>query len=412
MVAFKFENFNLWSLSQKDCKNSINSRIVKPSLKFLHIIFHVHSTPTPNTPPIAIQHPPIQKSVIPLLPMQKRTKIVLVVLLSTFALLFLLWRNLNQTTAISHDLFALKSPKQINKITFSPNNPKLPYLTLEKVDGKWLVRNEHYSYPADTNSVNQLLFWAMPKLQVKCPVPDAAKENVIKDITLNGTKVIFSNGDVEQHTLFIGFATPTQDATYMYYPGTERPCEITVPGFVGYLTPYFNTNIQLWRSVFMVDVSSQEITSLKVTYPSAPEQSFQITQQQNQLQLLNHQQQPVPANRSLIAGYLELSKALAREAGEPAAINRNPQQVKTVTAQTPVVVLEYTFTTQPKKTIFIYPMAVNEGETYTMETRDGTPKTVETTLFWAKTNDEATLWTMQEIILRNRLKTLSNFLQP
>ncbi len=344
--------------------------------------------------------------------MQKRTKIVLAVLLSTFAILFLLWRNLNQTTAISHDLFALKSPKQINKITISPNNPKLPYLTLEKVDGKWVVRDGSATYPADTNSVNQLLFWAMPKLQVKCPVPDAAKENVIKDITLNGTKVIFSNGDLEQHTIFVGFATPTQDATYMYYPGTERPCEITVPGFIGYLTPYFNTNIQVWRSVFLVDVNSQEITSLKVTYPTAPEQSFQITQKQNQIQLLNGKQAPIPANRSLIAGYLELSKTLAREAGEPAAINRKSNQMKSVIAQTPVAIFEYEFTTQPKKTITIYPMSVTEGETYTMETRDGTPKTVETTLFWAKTNEEPTLWTIQEIMLRNRLKTLSNFLQP
>ena len=344
--------------------------------------------------------------------MQKRTKIVLIVLLSTLALATLLWRNLNQTTAISHDLFALKSPQTINKITISPNNPKMPYLTLEKVDGKWIVRNDAYSFPADTNSVNQLLFWAMPKLQVKCPVADAAKENVIKDITLNGTKVIFSNGNNPVHTIFVGFATPTQDATYMYFPDTERPCEITVPGFIGYLTPYFNTNIQLWRSVFMVDVNSQEITSLKVTYPTAPEQSFQITQKQNQLQLFNHQQQPIPANRSLIAGYLELSKTLAREAGEPAAINRAPQQAKQVTTQSPVAVFEYEFTTQPKKTIFIYPMSVTEGETYSMETRDGTAKTVETTLFWAKTNDEPTLWTIQEIMLRNRLKTLSNFVQP
>lgn len=344
--------------------------------------------------------------------MQKRTKIALVVLLSAIVLLFTLWRNLNQTTTISHDLFALKNPKQINKITISPNNPKMPYLTLEKVDGKWLVRNESYSYPADTNSVNQLLFWAMPKLQVKCPVPDAAKENVIKDITLNGTKAIFSNGNNELHTVYVGYATPTQDATYMFFPGTERPCEITVPGFIGYLTPYFNTNIQLWRSVFLVDVSSQEITSLKVTYPTAPEQSFQITQKNNQLQLLNHQNQVLPANRSLIAGYLELSKSLAREAGEPAAINRKPQEVKSVIAQTPVAIFEYEFTTQPKKTILIYPMSVTEGETYSMETRDGKAKTVETTLFWARSNDGPTLWTMQEIMLRNRLKTLSNFLQP
>lgn len=73
---------------------------------------------------------------------------------------------------------------------------------------------------------------------------------------------------------------------------------------------------------------------------------------------------------------------------------------------------EYEFTTQPRKTISIYNMDVTAGETYTMETKDGTPKTVETTLFWAKSNEEPTLWTMQEVILKNRIKTLSNFLQP
>lgn len=355
---------------------------------------------------------PIQFSVIPLPIMKKRTKIVLLVLITSIGIALLLWKNLNQTAEISHDLFALKNPKNINKITIAPNNPKMPYLTLEKVDGKWVAKNEQFTLAADTNSINQLLFWAMPKLQVKCPVPDAAKANVIKDITLNGTKVIFSQDNREVHTLYIGYATPTQDATYMYYPGIERPCEITVPGFVGYLTPYFNTNIQLWRSVFMVETQPQEIKSLKVTYPTAQEESFRITQNQDHIKLLNANNQTVNANQSLIAGYLELSKSLAREAGEPAAINRSPQKAKAITNTTPMVIFEYEFTTQPKKIISIYNMPVTEGETYTMETKDGEPKTLETTLFWAKSNEEPTLWTIQEIVLRNRLKSLSNFLQP
>jgi hypothetical protein len=378
----------------------------------LHIIFNVLPNYTPTPPHFTITNTPFTISVIPLPTMQKRTKIVLLVLLSTIAAALLLWRNMNQTTQISHDLFALKAPKNINKITIAPNNPKLPYLTLEKVDGKWIARNEQFTLPADTNSINQLIFWAMPKLQVKCPVADAAKENVIKDITLNGTKVIFSNNNQEVHTIFVGFATPTQDATYMYYPGIERPCEITVPGFVGYLTPYFNTNIQLWRSVYMVEANAAEITSLKVTYPNQPQHSFKITQKNNQLQLLDIQNNPKPANQSLIAGYLELCKTLAREAGEPAPINRSPQKIKSIAQSTPVVMFEYEFTTQPRKTISIYNMDVTAGETYTMETKDGTPKTVETTLFWAKSNEEPTLWTMQEVILKNRIKTLSNFLQP
>ena len=356
--------------------------------------------------------PPSTNSCLTLLPMQKRILIAVTLLVSAILITFVLWRNLNSTTAISHDLFALKSSKKITKITFSPNNTKLPYLTLEKVNDHWIVRTETQTFPADTHAIHELLYWAMPQLQVKCPVADAAKETVTKDIALNGTKVIFSRDNQEIHTLYVGYPTPTQDATYMYFPGTERPCEITVPGFVGYLTPYFNTNIQLWRSMFMVDVAVNEIKSLKVVYPNQPQESFQILQDHQNIVLKNLNNQIIPANQSLIAGYLELSKSLAREAGEPAGINNSSLAVKQITQSKPQVVFEYTFTSQAAKTITIYPMDVTAGETYSMEEKDGKLKTKETNIYWAKESGDPLLWVMQDIVLHNRLKKLSDFKTP
>lgn len=344
--------------------------------------------------------------------MQKRAKIVIAILLSTVAISILLWNNINRTNDFSHNMFALKSADKITKITLSPNNPDLPYLILEKIDGEWIVKNKIKTYLADTLSINQLLKWAMPNLQIKCPVADAAKINVTKDITLYGTKAIFSVGNQEAHTVYVGLATPTQDATYMFYPGTERPCEVTVPGFVGYLTPYFNTNINNWRSPFLIDVASQEIKSLKVTYPSDPKESFFITQSPNQIELFNSKNQAINANQSLLAGYLEMSKTLARESGDIAGINKNTNAVKSILEKTPMAIFTYQFTTKPAKTISLYPMDVIEGETYAMETQDGTPKTVETTLYWGKSNDENTLWVVQDIIIHNRLKKLSHFVRP
>ncbi|NBX87094.1 MAG: hypothetical protein EBQ97_01050, partial [Bacteroidetes bacterium] len=99
--------------------------------------------------------------------MQKRILIAVTLLVSAVLITFVLWRNINSTTAISHDLFALKSAQKITKITFSPNNTKLPYLTLEKVNEHWIVRTETQSFPADTHAIHELLYWAMPQLQVK-----------------------------------------------------------------------------------------------------------------------------------------------------------------------------------------------------------------------------------------------------
>jgi len=341
--------------------------------------------------------------------MQKRILIAVTLLISAILITFVLWRNINSTTAISHDIFALKSPQKITKITFSPNNTKLPYLSLEKINEHWIVRTETQSFPADTHAIHELLYWAMPQLQVKCPVADASKETVTKDIALNGTKVIFSQDNKEVHSLYVGFPTPTQDATYMYFPGTERPCEITVPGFVGYLTPYFNTNIQLWRSMFMIDASVTDIKSIKVTYPAQPQESFIISQDHDRIELKNLSNQPIAANQSLIAGYLELSKALAREAGEPAGINNSTAAVKLITQSQPVVIFEYTFTSQAAKTITIYPMDVTAGETYSMEEKNGKLKTKETNIYWAKESGDPLLWVIQDIVLHNRLKKLSDF---
>lgn len=342
--------------------------------------------------------------------MQKRSRIRIALLFGMLGISALLWKNINKTTDISHDLFALKNPQSVTRITFSPNNSKQSYLVIEKIQGRWMVRNKNNTYPADTLSVNQLLFWAMPHLQVKSPIPDAMKDMVTKDIGLNGTKVIFSKGDQEIHTFFVGYASATQESTYMYFPETERPCEITLPGFAGYLTPYFNTNIDLWRSIFLVETSLPEITSLHVIWPNAPETSFTIKQDVDKTQLFNEKNQLVKANQSLMAGYLDLCKTLPREAGELAGINKNKEAANKIRNAIPMVVFEYTFTHAPKQIIYLYRMDLS-GETYSLESRTGDLKSKETELFWAHSSYDKTLWVVQEIVLRNRLRRLENFSQ-
>ena len=159
----------------------------------------------------------------------------------------------------------------------------------------------------------------------------------------------------------------------------------------------------------MIDASVTDIKSIKVTYPAQPLESFMISQYHDRIELKTIQNQTIPANQSLIAGYLELSKTLAREAGEPAAINKSSLAIKTITQSQPVVIFEYSFTSQASKTITIYPMDVTAGETYSMEEKNGKLKTKETNIYWAKESGDPLLWVIQDIVLHNRLKKLSDF---
>lgn len=322
----------------------------------------------------------------------------------------LLWRNMDHTSNWKPDLFALKNPNEITKFTFTPNNAKRPPLSFEKINNQWFVFDQHARYPADTNSIHLLLKWAMPKLRIKLPTSDEEKKTVTRNLTLNGVKATFFAGNEPVHTIYVGGSTQSNEATYMYFPETERPCVIEVPGFQGYLTPYFNTDIQVWRSVYLFSSDPSNIKSLKVTYPNNPKESFNIQQIGDELSLLNSEGRKVDAKRGLIAGYLLLCKDFAREAGAVAGINREQTQKEAVLKSTPLAIFEYTTVQNQTTSIAIYPVP-SGYEDVTINATPTETTTNQTELFWVKSNNDPYIWMAQDIVLRNRLKKMSDFLQ-
>lgn len=353
--------------------------------------------------------------------MSKRLIITLSILFGSLLIGWILWKNPNSTNQIAQDAFALKNPNQVTSITLSPNDPKQPFLILEKVDNVWYVKNKSERFVADTNNIHHLLYNVSAKLQVKNPVSNKALKHVTRFIATRGIKVIFKSGD-EEHTLFVGPPTTNEMATYMYLPNTELPCEIVVPGFTGYLTPNFTNNIQAWRAPDLVNEDPSNIAKLTFNYTNYPEKSFSIESQKDHFNLLNHANQVQNGNQALLSGYLELAKNITREVGDIPAINNNKRMKDSLLNFPPLFTIRYelknpsaTTTANPnfkgnKKEIILsfYPIPNGEEEIQ-MQVVPNEARTLTTQLFWVKSSLDNTIWTVQELILKNRIKTIQDF---
>jgi len=406
MVAFVLQNvlfsFSSFSGRKKDCKNSHFFELFK-CCNYFFLLY----------PSSAISNPKYHRTSLFLyliyFYMSKRILKPLIIAIIALISIVLLWKNMNNTSSWEPNLFALKNANQVDKFTFIPNNEKIKPLEFFKKDNIWYVKNDKQTYPADTNNINLILNWAMPKLKIKMPVSDQIKKHVVRQMALSGTKATFFINNKPVHTIYVGESAMDNMSTYMYYPDTERPCLVEIPSFQGYLTPYFNTDIQIWRSLYLVNSDVKNIKSLEVIWPNNPKNSFKILQENNELSLFDVNSKSVAAQKSLMAGYLLMCKDFTREAGNLAGINKEVKQRDSILKTTPLVVFKYTFENKPPLDIQIYPHYGYED--VAIDAKPNETKTNQTALYWTKVSNDPYLWLTQDIVLHNRFKIISDFLK-
>jgi hypothetical protein len=324
----------------------------------------------------------------------------------------LLRKNLNSTTGGDLGILKLQNPKQITKILLAPNNKKQDYIMLFKQGQKWMVKNSKMTESADTHAVRELLFWVMTKAEVKNPVSDAAKDNVTRELALNGVKALFYKGETEIQEIYVGSATPDQLGTYMYHKEMERPAVVQIAGFNGYLSPYFTLDIDAWRSPVILDMQAEEIASVKTMWPGQEQDGFEVRRSNGTIELLNHQGKrmvDVPENR--LMAYLERFSGISREYGETAGINRKPKMRDSILRSAPFCILEIQGTNGTKTNLQFYRIGVS-NETYAPITRDGQMPNYETDLYWVHVTGKPELWMIQGVVINSRLKTLKQIIQP
>ena len=200
--------------------------------------------------------------------MKKIYKTALIVIVLAAVAIYLIVSNSKGTIRKELKDFAIDDTSTVTKIFMVDKNNKS--ITLEKKDNYWVVNKD---YVARRDLVNVLLKTIL-RLNVKAPVSRSTHNLIVSKLATNSTKVeIYQNGNLAK-TYYVGGSTPDNMGTYMLLEKSSIPFIVDVPGFTGYLTTRFSTELNEWkdRSVFRYKFS--DILSVSVENPAAPSQSF------------------------------------------------------------------------------------------------------------------------------------------
>ena len=174
----------------------------------------------------------------------------------------------SSTLAASADAFAITDTAAISRIEINDRRGHSAVLT--RKGGEWTINN---SLTVAQDRI-RLLLETLSEVEVKNPVPLAARDNVLRDLASSGTIVKVYKGEKLQKKIYIGGPTPDQEGTTMLLEGMDEPMITHLPGFVGYLSPRFYTEINDWRSRKLFDLNAYDLRSVAITYPDSQQYSF------------------------------------------------------------------------------------------------------------------------------------------
>ncbi|MDB5284532.1 MAG: hypothetical protein JWO06_3607 [Bacteroidota bacterium] len=199
--------------------------------------------------------------------------LVIIIVLGAAALWFVLHKS-SGTQDKEESAFAVENKNDIYKVRLTDSDRKILELTKQK--GIWFVNGK---FPARDELVQSVLE-AITRVTTLCPVPNAAHDNVIREMLGKNIKVDVYAGkdDKPAKTYYVGGPTIQGDGTYMLLEKdgkmASRPFITYIPGVHGYLTPRFNTDEELWRSKDLFNYQNDEIKSISVEYPAEEQNSF------------------------------------------------------------------------------------------------------------------------------------------
>ncbi len=219
--------------------------------------------------------------------MKKKTvAIVLCCLILAIGCLFLI---LSKSGAIgknkpTSELFAVKDTNNITKI-FIADMTGMHSLLVRHDDG-WYVQDSVKAMP---QKVNDLLA-TIHNITLQQIVANTAQSNINKMMSVNSIKVeIYQNApkfklfgipfftkNRNVKTYYMGPSTMDNVANFAILEGFDEPCIVHIPGFRGFLTPFYAYNPVEWYSCDLFDTKITRIQSLLVEDFEHPEESFYV----------------------------------------------------------------------------------------------------------------------------------------
>jgi len=209
--------------------------------------------------------------------MKKNRLIILLLILLVAVAVFIVSRNKHKTLTGNDADFVILDTASIDKLFIA--NKRGAIALLEKSDkGVWTINGK---YPARRDAVRLLLI-TFNRAQIKFPAPQAAQENMLKEIASNGTKCeIYQNKKLIK-IWYIGHETQDLRGTFCLLQGAEndkpfnKVYAIELPGFVGTIVPRFFMTEADWREKQILSLTPDKIKSVTLNLPGFPDSSYTI----------------------------------------------------------------------------------------------------------------------------------------
>lgn len=216
---------------------------------------------------------------------KKRIYIILSGLLLLACLILILFKTGVIRTSNSvpkSDVFAVKDTSTVTKIFIADMNGE--HVLLNRRDGAWYVED---SILAQSYKIKDLL-GVIRNVTLQQTVAKTAQSNINKMMSVNAIKVEiyqkapkftlfgikFFEKERKVKTYYMGPATMDNLANFAILEGYDEPCIVFIPGFRGFLTPYYSFKPVDWYNCDLFSTKITRIKTLTVQDYEHPEESF------------------------------------------------------------------------------------------------------------------------------------------
>ena len=218
---------------------------------------------------------------------KNRIYIILAILLCLVCLVIILFKTGVFHTANSipkSNVFAVKDTSTVTKIFIADMNGE--HVLLNRRDGVWYVED---SILAQSAKVKDLL-GVINNVTLQQTVAKTAQSNINKMMSVNAIKVEiyqkapkftlfgikFFDKERKTKTYYMGPATMDNMANFAILEGYDEPCIVHIPGFRGFITPFFSFKAVDWYNCDLFSTKITRIKTLTVQDFENPEESFVV----------------------------------------------------------------------------------------------------------------------------------------
>ncbi|MCC7028836.1 MAG: DUF4340 domain-containing protein [Chitinophagaceae bacterium] len=221
---------------------------------------------------------------------------LLVLLVLTYYFVF---REDNEAYSKSEANFTVEDTAAVKTIFLS--NLRNENIKLNRTPAGWTLNDTLRPRPDAINALLRVMTLQQPEQ----PVTTSYHDNVVKDMSVNNTKVEIYTAKGKTHTFYVGKNPGPNNETYMLNENAKRPFVVKLPlqnTFAGVL--YFNS-VSEWRNKRIFE-GATPVETVEVVYKDSVQYSYKLDNTGLRAVLTGNRQIATPLNYKRISDYLKL----------------------------------------------------------------------------------------------------------